>query len=78
MAAFEVSLSIRKEVLEKKISRWISFALINLFYVQIQAPASRSTTTKAFVFLAEFAEVYYHKIFETRSRWRLNHLRGKT
>ena len=45
-----------------------AFALINLFRVQIQEIATRSTTTRAFVFLEKFAEFYYHKIFETRSR----------
>ena len=42
--------------------------LISLFHVQIQEPKCRSTTTRAFIFLAKFAEFYYHKIFETRSR----------
>ena len=60
VAAFEVSFSIRN-------SGEITFALISLFHVQIAEPASRSTTTKAFVFLAKFAEFYYLKIFETRS-----------
>ena len=46
----------------------IAFDLISLFHAQIQEPASRSTTTRAFVFLAKFAEFYYHKIFEERSR----------
>ena len=43
----------------------IDFALIILFHVQIQEPATRSTTTRAFVFLAKFTEFYYHKTFET-------------
>ena len=55
-------------VAKKKVIGEIAFALISLFHVQIQEPASRSTTTRAFVFLAKFAEFYYHKIFETRSR----------
>ena len=54
----------------------IVFALISLFYVQIQEPASRSATMRAFVFLATFAKFFYHKIFETRSWWRFIHLRG--
>ena len=58
----------QKEFLKKKVSGEIAFDLINLFHVQIQEPTSRSTTTRAFVFLAKFAEFYYHKIFETRSR----------
>ena len=57
----------QKEFLKKKVSGEIAFDLISLFHVQIQEPASRSTTTRAFVFLAKFAEFYYHKIFETRS-----------
>ena len=57
----------QKEFLKKKVSGEIAFDLINLFHVQIQEPTSRSTTTRAFVFLAKFAEFYYHKIFETRS-----------
>ena len=45
----------------------IAFELISLFHVQIQELTSRSTTTTAYVFLAKFADFYYHKIFETRS-----------
>ena len=67
MAAFEVSVSIRKEFLKKKVSGEITFASISLFYVQIPELASMSTTMKAFAFLAKFAEFYYLKIFETRS-----------
>ena len=57
-----------ERTLKKKVSGEIAFALISLFHVQIQEPASRSTTTRAFVFLAKFAEFYYHKIFQTRIR----------
>ena len=67
VAAFEVSFSIRKEFKKKKVSGEITFALINLFHVQIPEPASRSATTTAFVFLTKFAEFYYLKIFKTRS-----------
>ena len=67
MAFFKICFSIRKEFLKKKVSGEIAFELISLFHVQIQEPTSRSTTTRAFVFLAKFAEFYYHKIFETRS-----------
>ena len=49
---------------KKENSGEIAFDLISLFYVQIQDPKSRSTTTIAF---AKFSEFYYHKIFETRS-----------
>ena len=45
MAIFEVSFSIRKEFTRKKVSGEIAFVLISLFHVQIQEPASRSTTT---------------------------------
>ena len=61
MAALELSFSIRKGFLKKEFSGEIPFALISLFHVQIQEPPNRSTTTKAFVFLAKFAEFYYHK-----------------
>ena len=61
VAALEVNFSIRKEFLKKKVSGEIVFALISLFHVQMQEPASRSTTTREFVFLAKFAEFYYHK-----------------
>ena len=44
----------------------VAFDLISFFHVQIQQPKSRSTTTRAFVFLAKFAEFFYHKIFEKR------------
>ena len=46
---------------KKKVNGEIVFALISLFHVQIQEPVSRSTSTR----------VYYQKIFETKSRWRL-------
>ena len=49
--------------LEKKVSRDIAFEFISLFHVQIQEPASMSDITRAFVFLAKFAEFYYHTIF---------------
>ena len=57
VVAFQLSFSIREEFLEKKVSGEIAFALINLFQAQIQEPANRSTTTRAFVFLAKFSEV---------------------
>ena len=53
-----------KDLLKKKVIGEIPFDLISLFHVQIQEPKSRSTTTTAFVFLAKFAQFYYHKIFE--------------
>ena len=58
---------VSERILKKKVIGEIVFDLISLFHVQIQEPTSRSTTTRAFVFLAKFAEFYYHKIFETRS-----------
>ena len=58
----------QKKFLEKKVSGEIAFDLISLFHVQIQEPTRRSTTTRQFVFLAKFAEFYYHKIFETTSQ----------
>ena len=54
MATFKVAFSIRKKF--KKVSAEIAIALISLFYVKIQQLANRSTTTRAFVFLASFAE----------------------
>ena len=42
LAAFELSFGIKKECSRKKVSGEIAFALINLFQVQIQEPASRS------------------------------------
>ena len=53
----------QKEYVKKKVSGEIAFDVISLFHVQIQEPTGRSTTTRAFVFLAKF---YYHKMFETR------------
>ena len=53
----------RKEFVKKKVSGEIAFDVISLFHVQIQQPKGRST--RAFVFPAK---LYYHKIFETRSR----------
>ena len=52
VAAFELSFSIHKRIKEKEVRGEIAFALISLFHVQIQKPASRSTTLRAFVFLA--------------------------
>ena len=60
-AAFE-------RTLKKKVSGEIAFALVGLFHIQIQEPASRSATMTAFVFLAKFAEFHYHKIFQTRTQ----------
>ena len=51
----------RKKIKEKKVSAEIAFALISLFHVQIQKPAHRSTTLRAFISLAKFTEFYYHK-----------------
>ena len=67
MPAFESCFSIRNKFLKKKVSGEIAFELIGFFYVQIQEPTRRSTTTGAFTILAKFAEFYYHKIFEARS-----------
>ena len=61
MAIFKVSCSIRKELLKKDVNREITFALISLLYVQIQELAGRSTTTRAFVFLAKFIIAKYLK-----------------
>ena len=61
MAAFKVSFSIRKEFQKKKVNGEIVFALISLFHLQIQEAASRSTTTRAFVFLAKFIITKYLK-----------------
>ena len=49
----------------KKESKQIAFNLMSLFHVQIQELTRSSTTTRAFVFPAK---LYYHEIFETRSR----------
>ena len=68
MTAAELSFSIRKEFSKKKVSGEFALALISLIHVQIQLPAKRSTTTIAFVFLAKFADFFYHKRFETRSQ----------
>ena len=61
MAAFELYFSIRKDVLGKKVSGEIAFELISLFHVQIQERTSRSTSTRAFVFFAKFAEFFITK-----------------
>ena len=60
--------SVIKEFLKKEVNGEIAFELINLFHLQIQQPTSRSTTTRANIFLAKFANFYYHKIFETISQ----------
>ena len=52
------------EFKKKKVCGEIAFDLISLFHVQIQQPTSRSTTTRAFAFLAKFAGFYYHKILK--------------
>ena len=54
MSAFEGSFSIRKEFLKKEVNGEIAFALISLLHVKTREPASRSTTTWAFAFLAKF------------------------
>ena len=58
---------VSERILKKEVSGEIGCDLISLFHMQIQEPTSSSTTTTAFVFLAKFAEFYYHKIFEERS-----------
>ena len=68
VADFELCFSIRKEFLKKRVSGEIAFDLISLFHAQIQESTGKSTTTRGFVFLAKFAEFYYHEIFETRYR----------
>ena len=52
-----------KNFLKKKVSGEIAFVLISLFHVQVKEPASRSTTTIAFVFLAKFTEFCYLILF---------------
>ena len=59
---------------KKEVSGEIAFDLISLFHVQIQKPTNSSTTTRAFVSLAKFAEFYNHKIYEARSQWQPKHL----
>ena len=44
----------------------IAFDLIRMCHAQIREPASRSTTTRVFVF-AIFAEFYYQKILGKKS-----------
>ena len=66
VAAFATSFSIKKNY-RKKVTAEIAFALINLFHVQIEEPASSSTTTRIFVFLATFAAFYY-KMLKTRNQ----------
>ena len=51
------------EFKKKKVSGEIAFDLISLFHVQIQQPTSRSTTTRAFAFLAKFAG-FYHEVLK--------------
>ena len=74
VAAFEVSFSIRKELKKRKDNGKVAFPLVSLFHIQIQEPASKSSTMRTFVFLVKFAEFYYHKIFDARSQWELEHL----
>ena len=61
VAAFATSFSIKKNY-RKKVTAEIAF-----FHVQIEEPASSSTTTRIFVFLATFAAFYY-KILKTRNQ----------
>ena len=63
-SCFWTIFSIRKELEKEGVG--IAFALISLCHLQIQEPASTSGATRAFVFLAKFAEFYYHKRFETK------------
>ena len=76
VTAVELCFSIRKEFSKRKFSGEFALSLISLIHVQIQLPAKRSTTTIAFVFLAKFADFFYHKRFEARSQWHLKHLHG--
>ena len=65
MAACELSFSINKEFQKDKVSGETAFALISLFYIPTQKPASRATTNGAFIILVKFAKFYYRKMFET-------------
>ena len=58
---------VSEKIKKKKVSGEIAFDLIGLFHVKIQEPTIRSTTTRAFAFLAKFAGCY-HKLFEARSQ----------
>ena len=69
VAAFELCFSIRKNFQQRKLVE-------GLFNVKIQVSTSRSTSMKAFAFLAKSAEFFYHKIFGTKGRWRPKHLSG--
>ena len=65
VAAFEVSFSQRKEFQKKKNSGETAFGFHQLvLYTNTKA----CKQVAAFAFLEKFAEFYYHKIFETRSR----------
>ena len=57
-----------ERIKKKEVSGEIAFNLISSFYVQMQEPTSRSTTTRASAFFAKFSGFYRHKIFEARSR----------
>ena len=56
-----------KNLKKRKVTGEIAFALISLFHVQVQESASRSTTTRAFVFfqnLQNFIITKYLILFE--------------
>ena len=62
VATFEVSFSTRKQFFKKE-NKWgyTASALSDLFHVQRQEPASSTTTTRAFVFLAKLIITKYLK-----------------
>ena len=53
--------SYQKRFFKKKVNGEIAFALISLFHVKIYKAASRSTTTRAYVFLVKFIVADYLK-----------------
>ena len=83
MSAFEVSFSISKELKKVKVNGEIAFTLISMFHIQMQEPASRSTTVRTFVFLAKciFAKYLKQEVdddlsvcVDKRRDWRYNNL----
>ena len=63
---------------KRKLVKRLRLPLLELDCFMYIYKSNRSTTKTAFVFLAKFAKFYYHKIFETRSQWRLKRLCGWT
>ena len=78
VVAFGLSFSIRKEFKKKKASGKIDCLCFNWLVSCTTTRACKQVNYHESIYLSFIFEFYYHKIFKTRSRWRLKRLRRWT